>query len=99
MTERPARPEEAAMRETVEQKKERLRPSLLRSQEVFRDPERPLREGAVTVEMEQNGERKTLPGLVVLEVSDDAIELGTVEDDGEIGPSGSLVWEDIVDVK
>ena len=99
MTERPASPEPVETRETVEQKKERLGPAFLRSQEVFRDPERPLREGAINVQVERGGELKTIPGLIAIEVSDDAVELGAIEDDGEMGPSGSLAWEDIVDVK
>jgi len=99
MTERPPSPEPIEALEIIEQKKERLRPALLRSQEAFRDSERPLREAAVTVEIEQGGEKKTVAGLVVIELSDDAVELGTIEDDGEVGPSGFLAWADIVDVK
>ncbi len=99
MSERPPSPELIIARESMEQKKERLLPSFLRSQEVFRNPERPLREGAVTVQIEQGGEKRTVSGLVAMEIFDDGIELGTIEDDGEIGPSGVLGWEDIIDVK
>jgi hypothetical protein len=99
MSEHPSFPEPLADRESVEQKKERLRPAFLRSQQIFRDPERPLREGAMTVEIGQGGEKKIISGLVALEVSDDGVELGTVEEDGEIGPSGFLAWEDLIDAK
>ena len=99
MNERPPSPEQAETREAIEQKKERLRPAFLRSQEIFRDPEKPLRDGAITVQIEQAGEKKTIAGLVAIDIADDAVELGTIEEDGEIGPSGYLAWEDIIDVK
>ncbi len=99
MPERPPSPEPPADRETAEQKKERLRPVFLRSREIFRDPEKPLSEGAITIQIEQAGEKRTVSGLVAIDVSDDGVELGTIEEDGEIGPSGCLAWEDILDVK
>lgn len=99
MSERPRAPESAHGVETVEQKKERLRPAFLRSHEVFRDPERPLRDGALTVEIEQAGERRTVTELVAIDVGEDAVELGVIDEDGEIGPSGFLAWDEIVDVR
>ncbi|KKU47663.1 hypothetical protein A3H10_03120 [Candidatus Uhrbacteria bacterium RIFCSPLOWO2_12_FULL_46_10] len=85
--------------ETLEQKKERLRPVFRRSLEVFQNPDRPLREGALTVTREFNGEIETVPGLVVLDILDDAVELGGIEDDGEIGASAFMTWEEILDAK
>ncbi|MEA3249957.1 MAG: hypothetical protein U9Q03_06440 [Patescibacteria group bacterium] len=85
-------------RESVEKKKERLQPVLKQSMEVFRNPDRPLNEGALTVTRELGGETETLQGLVILEVFDDAIEMGCIEDDGEIGASAFMTWEELVDV-
>ena len=38
-----------------------------------------------------------MSGLVVLDILDDAVELGGIEDDGEIGASAFMTWEEIVD--
>ena len=40
-----------------------------------------------------------MSGLVVLDILDDAVELGGIEDDGEIGASAFMTWEEIVDAK
>ena len=46
------------------------------------------------------GTTQTVPrSLVVLDILDDAVELGGIEDDGEIGASAFMTWEEIVDAK
>jgi len=85
------------MKETVEKKKERLGPVFAESMEVFRNPDRPLADGALTVTRDNEGRAETFGGLVILEVLDDAVEMGRIEDDGEIGPSAFMSWEEIVD--
>lgn len=64
---------------------------------MFRNPDRPLRDGALTVTREFEGQPETIGQLVVLDILDDAVELGLIDDDGEIGPSAFMTWEEILD--
>ncbi|MBU0624747.1 hypothetical protein KKF05_00205 [Patescibacteria group bacterium] len=84
--------------EDIERKKERLQPIFEQSLSVFRDPDRSLYEGTLTVTRQGKGQTEVVSGLVVLEVLGDAIELGGIEDDGDIGASAFMSWEEIVDV-
>lgn len=70
-----------------------------RSLEVFQNPDQSLRDGALTVTRKFEGEIETVPWLVVLDILDDAVELGGIEEDGEIGASAFMTWEEIVDAK
>ena len=46
------------------------------------------------------GTTQTVPrSLVVLDILDDAVELGGIEEDGEIGDSAFMTWEEIIDAK
>lgn len=74
-------------------------PVFERSLEVFRNPDRTLRDGALAVTRKFSGELETVPGLVVLDILGDAVELGGIEEDGEIGASAFMTWEEIVDVQ
>ena len=75
---RDAPPEE----ESFDQKKERLRPVFQRSLGVFQNPDRSLRDGALVVTRRFRGEIETVPRLVALDILDDAVELGGIEEDG-----------------
>ena len=48
---------------------------------------------------EVEGHPEIIAHLVVLDVLDDAVELGVIEDDGEIGASAFMAWEEIIDAK
>lgn len=95
----PERPTFNPDRETIERKKERLRPLFEASREVFQNPDRPLPDGALTVTREFQGKPEVVPALVVLDILDDAVELGCIDDDGEIGASAFMTWEELVDAK
>jgi hypothetical protein len=101
MSERPRSPEvNSPERETIEQKKERLGPTLERSLDVFRNPEKPLREGAlIVIRRGENGEETAVSGLVAMEIRDEDVEFGAIEDDGEIGASGFMGWDEVIDAK
>lgn len=92
-------PESAAGKESLESKKERLLHVFKSSQEIFSDPNRPLSEGAILVRREHKGQIENLSGLVVLSISENEVELGSIEEDGEIGPSAFMTWDEIVDAK
>ena len=100
MSEQPKFPEATQTeQETLEQKKERLVPIFKSSQEVFQNPDRSLREGAMTVTRRGREAVETISGLVVLSFDDAAVELGGIEEDGEIGASAFMEWEEIIDAK
>ena len=44
---------------------------------------------------EFQGQSETIVNLVVLDILDDAVELALIEDDGEVGPSAFMTWEEI----
>ena len=85
--------------ETPEGKKERLRPALEASLRVFQNPDQPLHEGALSITRNFRGQPETIPGLVVLGIQDDAIELSGIEADGEVGNSVMMTWDEITDAR
>jgi len=90
---------ETSPEETLEQKKERLRPVFQRSLEFLQDPNKSLWDGALIVVRRLPHEFESVPGLVVLDIRDDGIELGHIEEDEEIGSRVFMTWEEIVDAK
>jgi hypothetical protein len=86
--------------ETIELKKERLKPLFEKSLDVWRNPDRPLREGALTVVQRLgSGEEHDISNLIAMTVEDDAVEFGMIDDGGEIGDSAYISWDTIVDAK
>jgi len=84
-------------KESVEAKKERLRPVFEQSLEVFRNPDQNLAEGALTITRDNDGKTETFHGLVILTIDEDFVELGWIEEDGQIGDSACMSWEELVD--
>lgn len=86
--------------EAVEKRKERLRPVLERSLKVFRNPEADLRNGSLVIRRRNDkGQEQEIAGLVAMDVGDSEVELGMLEDDGGIGASGFMDWQDIMDAR
>ena len=87
-------------RETIEQKKERLKTLLQGSLEVWNDRERSLFEGSLTfVQLRKDGIEQTVPNLIVVSVEEGDVELCVIEEDGEAGSSAYMTWGSIVDAR
>ncbi|HCC22263.1 TPA: hypothetical protein DEP86_02580 [Candidatus Uhrbacteria bacterium] len=87
-------------RETIEQKKERLKTLLQGSLEVWNDRERSLFEGSLTfVQLRKDGIEQTVPNLIVVSVEEGDVELCVIEEDGEAGSSAYMTWDSIVDAR
>jgi molecular chaperone DnaK (HSP70) len=86
------------LQETIEAKKERLRPLFQESLEVWIDPDRSPAEGALIVTQRfSNGRELLVRDLIVMTIEEDAVEFGVVEPDGEIGASAFMSWDSIID--
>jgi hypothetical protein len=86
------------LQETIEARKERLRPLFQESLGVWMNPDRSLAEGALTVTQRfSNGGELLVRDLIVMTIEGDAVEFGVVQPDGEIGESAFMSWDSIID--
>ncbi len=87
-------------KETLEQKIERLRPTLEKSMEVANNPDRNIEEGLLNVTRERkDGTFETIHELIVLEITEDGPNLAAIDEEGYFTASATMLWIEIVNAE
>ena len=84
--------------ESIEAKKERLKPIIEYALKQYYETERALEEFTVEATRKIEGKIETIPGLIVLEIDEDGINLAGIEN-GELTASATMLWFEIIDLK
>lgn len=91
---------QAGTPEEIERKKERLTPIFEKSENVFYNQERELKEGTLElIRKLKDGKIEKISGLVVVEINKDGPNLCGIDENGEPTASATMLWNEIIDAK
>lgn len=86
--------------ESIKEKRERLMPIFQESFDIFRNPDRDLWKGVLTISCRRpHGIVESVSNLVCVGINKGGPELAWVDDEGKLTASATMGWEEIVDAR